>query len=78
MGIYSHLTNAELIAERDKLSAALSARLTGPVGTAWADKRTQYSDGAIKELRAALAEVNAEIDRRSSSASTPRGPIYLV
>jgi hypothetical protein len=77
MGIYSHLTNAELSAERDKLSAAFSARLTGPTGTGWADKRTQYSDNAVQELRAALAEINAEIDRRISGPSLRR-PIYLV
>ena len=76
MGIYSHQTDAQLIELRDKYTASLNERLTQPVASGWGDKRIQYDQAAIKELRAALVAVTAEINQRSGQSV--RGPIYLV
>jgi hypothetical protein len=76
MGTYSHLTDSQLVELRDKFTSALNERLIQPAMQGQADKRVQYDPGAVKELRASLAEVTGEIDRRAGR--NQRGPIYLV
>ena len=76
MGTYSHLTESQLVELRDKLTASLNDRLTQPAMQGWGDKRVQYDQAAVKELRASLHEVKAEIDNRAGV--NIRRPIYLV
>lgn len=76
MGIYSHLSESELSALRDKLTQSLTERLTGVTVHANADKRVQWGENSVDQIRAALAEINAEIDKRAGR--NQRRPIYLV
>ena len=76
MGTYSHMTEVQLAELRDKLTASLNDRLTQPAMQGWGDKRVQYDQAAVKELRSALNEVKAEIDNRAGI--NIRRPIYLV
>lgn len=75
MGIYSHYSTDQLTALRDKLTAALHDRLINPTALAWGDRRTQY-DQKTDDIRKEIAEVNAELARRTGSPTA--GPIYLV
>lgn len=75
MGIYSDLTDSELSALRTRLRDSLHDRLTAPTLAMSKDRRAEYQQNP-DQIRAALAEVNAEIGRR---ACTPaRAPIYLT
>jgi hypothetical protein len=76
MGIYSHLSESELSALRDKFTQSLTERLTGVTVHANADKRVQWGENSVDQIRAALAEINAEIDKRAGR--NQRRPIYLV
>lgn len=82
MGLYRHYTVAELQALRDRLMAALHARLTGPSAAASNGRSLSYgipsaAGQTIDQLRKELAAVNAELDRRNGGAAQHR-PIYLV
>ena len=76
MGTFSHLSDTDLSALRDKLTQALTDRLTGATVHASADKRLQYGEQSADQIKSALAEVSGEIDRRAGR--NQRRPIYLV
>ncbi|MDR2325488.1 MAG: hypothetical protein LBE51_08835 [Acidovorax sp.] len=80
MGLYSHLTTDQLTAKRDSYMAALDARLTGPTqASSSADgvgARAVQFNGDTTQLRRQIAEINAELQRRTG-VRLPR-PIYLV
>lgn len=78
MGLYSHLSVAELTATRDRLTQALTDRIVNPTSFANGDRRVQYDNAgqSIAEIRKALTEINAEIDRKAGKPS--HRPIYLV
>lgn len=88
MGLYSHLTNADLIARRDRYLQAHEERLTGPskVSTsgssvAFNDRGVEYQQ-TLQNLEAQLRAINAELQARGLAPTTgtakPRQPIYLV
>jgi hypothetical protein len=80
MGLYSHLTTDQLTAKRDSYMAALDARLVGPTqASSSADgvgARAVQFNGDTTQLRRQIAEINAELQRRTGQR-LPR-PIYLV
>ena len=75
MGIYRHLTDAELQATRTRLMASLQDRLTAPTLAAHNGRSVQYQQN-VAEIRKEIAAVSEELDRRSGAGS--RGPIYIV
>ena len=76
MGLYSHYTDAELQALRDRLMGALHDRLTGPSAATTSNGRHIQYQNVTADLRKELADVNTEIARRSGQAV--RRPIYMV
>lgn len=78
MGIYSHLSDDQLTTTRDRLTQALTDRLANPSTISSADRRVQFDNAgqSIAEIRKALADINAEFDRRTGKAA--HRPIYLV
>lgn len=80
MGFYSHLTTEQLTAKRDAYMAALDARLTGPTqASSSADgvgARGVQFNADTTQLRRQIAEINAELQRRTGQQ--PRRPIYMV
>lgn len=75
MGIYSHLTTAQLQAKRDTFLAALEARLTLPTMASGEGRSVQFAQTPA-DLERQLRAVNEELARRAGSAT--RGPIYLA
>lgn len=88
MGLYSHLTDADLIAKRDQYMAAHERSLTGPSKVASSGSSVSFNDRAveyqqtIKNLENALRAINAELQARglapNTSTAKPRQPIYLI
>lgn len=90
MGIYSHISTEQLRATRDNYVQALTERLTGPSRVAVSGKSVSFNDRAVEyqrtidDLKKEIARINAELAARgiddsvAGSASTARGPIYLV
>ena len=75
MGLYAHLTDAELHAKRDSLLASIEAAATGVASVAFGGRTIAYQNN-LSEARRLLAEVSAEIARREGK---PRHrPLYLV
>lgn len=75
MGIYSHLTDAELSARRDSLLAGIEAAAGGVASVSNNGRSVSYQ-GNLSEARRLLDAVQAEINLRAGVRS--RGPIYLV
>lgn len=75
MGIYSHLTDAALIAKRDSLLASVEAAASGAASVSHNGRSVAYQQ-SLAEARRLLDAVQTEIDRRAGIAS--RAPIYLV
>lgn len=75
MGIYRHLSDAELAAMRDRLLASLQQRLTAPTSASNNGRNVQYQQSA-KDIRKELEQVIEEIDSRAGHCA--RRPIYLV
>lgn len=75
MGIYSHLTDEELRAKRDKLLTAMERAASGTASVSSAGRSVSYQS-SLSEARRLLNEVQAELARREGAA--PLGPIYLV
>ncbi len=76
MGIYRHLTSAQLAEMRDGLLGSLHQRLTAPTSaTSDTGRQVQYLQ-RTEEIRKELERITAEIDSRAGVSS--RGPIYLV
>lgn len=88
MGLYSHLTDAELTAKRDRMMAAHEERLIGPSKVASSGSSVSFNDRAveyqqtIKNIEAALRSINTEMQARGLTPTTgtakPRQPIYLL
>lgn len=75
MGIYSHLTDADLTAKRDQLLAAVESTASGIASVNHNGRGVSYSSSAANARRL-LGDVQAEIDRRAGRAA--RGPIYMA
>ena len=75
MGLYSHLTEAELISKRDSLLASIEKAASGVSSVGHNGRHVAYQQN-LSEARRLLAEVQAELDRRAGRAR--RGPIYVV
>jgi len=75
MGLYRYSTDQELQQLRARLFAALHERLTGPISATVNGRGIQYQQ-RTDELRRELADVDAELNRRSCVPL--RGPIYIV
>lgn len=88
MGMYSHLSDAELFALRERYMAAHEDRLIGPSKVASSGSSVSFNDRAveyqqtIKNIEGAISRLNAELKARGLIADTgtakPRQPIYLV
>ena len=80
MGLYSHLTTEQLTTRRDSYLAAIDARLTGPTQASHSAEgisaRSLQFNADTSQLRRAIDDINAELDRRSGRSA--RRPIYLV
>lgn len=75
MGIYSHLTDAELTATRAKLVASLTDRLTAPTSASTNGRAVAYQQ-RTEEIRREIDAINAELAHRSGTAA--RRPIYVI
>ncbi len=75
MGIYSHLTEPELIELRARLVASLTDRLTGPT-SATAQSRAVAYQQRTAEIRREIEAVNDELAARQGQAT--RRPIHLI
>lgn len=74
MGLYSHLSDAELLAKRDSLLTALESAASGVASVSHNGRSVSYSQN-LAETRRLLAAVQEELDRRAGKAT--RGPVYL-
>lgn len=74
--MYGHMTVSELESLRDRLLSALHDRLLKPTSAESSGHRVTFQQQPT-EIRKALSEVNAELDRRNGCAPR-RGPIYMV
>lgn len=75
MGIYSHLSEAELTAKRNELLNSLE-RVASGVASVSSNGRSVSYHTQSGEVRRLLNEVNAELTRRAGGNTY--GPIYLV
>lgn len=75
MGIYSHYSTEKLTGLRDRLSAALEARLTGPTAASGNGRSVQFQQGTA-DLERQIGAINTELDRRNGRFA--HGPIYLL
>lgn len=75
MGIYSHLTNEQLVAMRDKLVTSLTDRLTGPTSASTQGRAVAWQQ-RTDEIRREIQAINDELASREGR-STHR-PIYVV
>lgn len=88
MGMYSHLTDADLLAKRDRMVAAHEERLIGPSKVASSGASVSFNDRAveyqqtIKNIDTALRAINSELQARgllpTTGTAKPRQPIYLI
>lgn len=76
MGIYSHLTELELLAKRDQLLAALESAASG-VASASGEGRSVAYQRSFADTRRLLDAVNAALARRQGRPPSHR-PIYLT
>jgi hypothetical protein len=75
MGIYSHLTDAELVGKRDSLLAAIETAASGVASAGQGGRHISYQQN-LSEARRLLTEVQAELERRAGRVV--RAPIYMV
>ena len=75
MGIYSHLTEPELIELRARLVASLTDRLTGPTSATTQSRAVAYQQRTA-EIRREIEAVNDELAARQGQAT--RRPIPLI
>ena len=88
MGIYSHMQTEELIVLRDRYSATLTERLTGPSRVTSSGRTMSFNDRAVEyqraidDLRKEIKAINSELQARGAVPETgtakARQPIYLV
>jgi len=88
MGLYSHLTDAELLAKRTRLMQAHEERLIGPSrvtssgsSVAFNDRGVEYQQ-TVAHIESHLRAINSELQARGLTPTTgtakPRQPIYLA
>lgn len=75
MGLYSHLSDAELAAKRDDLLASIEEAAAGVSSVSHTGRSVAYQQN-LSEARRLLDAVQAEIDHRAGRAT--RAPIYMV
>lgn len=75
MGIYSHLSETQLAAMRDKLVTSLTERLTAPTSASTNGRAIAFQQRTA-EIRREIEAVNDEMSQRQGLAS--RRPIYVI
>lgn len=76
MGIYSRDTTEQLTARRIELAESLHKRLTQPTAIEHGGSSARYDQDTSK-IKAALREIDTELDRREGKPAQHR-PFYVV